>query len=65
MADGTEDHVVSQCPGCSLAMAGNAEHALEVEGYELHFCSDSCKGKFAENSEANLMALDVSAYETE
>ncbi len=44
--DGTVDHVVSECAGCGLGMAGDPAHAVTHEGYELHFCSDSCKSTF-------------------
>ncbi len=57
--DGTEDHVVSKCPGCALAMDGNEDHALEVEDYELHFCSDRCRDGFKENTAEAVMALTV------
>jgi YHS domain-containing protein len=63
--DGTADHVVANCPGCGLAMPGNAEHAFELEGYELHFCSESCKGRFTEDVTAGLLALDLSSAETD
>ena len=29
-ADGTSDHVVERCSGCSLGMEGKAEHALQA-----------------------------------
>ncbi len=57
--DGTEDHVVSKCPGCALAMDGKEDHALEVEDYELHFCSDRCRDGFTENTAEAVMALTV------
>lgn len=61
--DGESDHIVSKCPGCGLAMEGNAEHALHVADYELHFCSDTCKGMFSEHAEEALLALNVPAGE--
>jgi len=57
--DGTEDKVVSQCPGCGLAMEGSADHDLEVAGYHLHFCSEDCKSRFAEHTDEAILALDV------
>ncbi len=57
--DGTEDHVVSKCPGCALAMDGKEDHALEVEDYELHFCSDRCRDGFKENTADAVMALTL------
>jgi len=57
--DGTEDKVVSRCPGCGLAMPGSAEHAMHVADYELHFCSDTCKTGFSENTEELIMALKL------
>lgn len=59
LADGTEDHVVSKCPGCSLAMEGKAEHASEVGEYALHFCSDSCRDRFEANPTEVLLALEL------
>lgn len=56
--DGTEDQVVSQCPGCGLAMEGSEDHVLEVADYSVHFCSDRCKANFAEDPEGSLMALE-------
>ena len=61
--DGTTDHVVANCPGCALAMEGNAEHALHVADHELHFCSEDCKARFVENAVENLIAMN--SVETE
>jgi hypothetical protein len=58
-ADGDEDHVVAQCPGCGLAMEGEVDHVFEVGDYALHFCSDSCQGEFSEDLRASLIALVV------
>jgi len=57
LADGVEDHVVSKCPGCSLAMDGSAEHVAQVGEYELHFCSDRCSNNFQRDTEASILAL--------
>ena len=59
LADGTEDHVVSQCLGCGLVMEGSADHVSHVADYSIHFCSDSCKDNFADDPEGMLMALAV------
>lgn len=56
--DGTEDHVVSECTGCGLGMAGDPAHAVQHEGYELHFCSDSCKAGFEADPAAGLKHLE-------
>lgn len=55
--DGTEDMVVAKCPGCALAMEGSADHAMHVDEYELHFCSDDCKGRFEETASESILAL--------
>jgi len=55
--DGTEDMVVAKCPGCALAMEGSADHAMHVDEYELHFCSDDCKDRFAETASESILAL--------
>jgi hypothetical protein len=59
LADGTEDHIVGRCPGCSLMMEGSADHALTVEDYELHFCSDSCLGRFEKDAVAKIAQLEI------
>jgi len=56
-ADGTEDKVAHKCAGCALSMDGKAEHALDVEGTSLHFCSGMCKTNFAKDVTGNLMKL--------
>ena len=60
-ADGTADHVVSQCASCQLHMAGKAEHALQAGDYEMHFCSEKCKASFAEDMHASLQKLPMQA----
>lgn len=57
--DGEEDHVVAQCPGCGLAMEGEADHAIDVGDYALHFCSDTCQDNFSEDVKGSLVALVV------
>jgi YHS domain-containing protein len=58
--DGDEDHVVSKCASCMLAMDGNPEHMLEVMGYEMHFCSEDCKKTYEEGDAKKLiLALKV------
>jgi len=47
--DGTEDHVVSECSVCGLGMQGDAAHAVTVGEYQVHMCSETCKGHFEEN----------------
>ena len=61
LADGTEDQVVAQCPGCGLAMEGTDDHVTQVADYSIHFCSDRCKDSFSEDPEGMLMALVVEA----
>ena len=56
--DGTEDKVVHNCAGCKLAMAGKADHALQVGDYAMHFCTEPCKEGFAEDVEKSLLALE-------
>jgi len=55
--DGTADRTVTRCPGCALAMDGSAEHAFELGGYELHFCSATCRDHFHEHPQAGVDAL--------
>ena len=56
-ADGNEDNVAHKCAGCALAMDGKAEHALEMEGTTLHFCSGMCKDNFSKDITGNLLKL--------
>lgn len=58
-ADGSEDHVVSKCVGCGLHMAGDPRHSLEVDGYELQFCSETCRDGFLMDPTGALLALDL------
>ena len=58
-ADGTEDQVITQCPGCGLAMEGSDDYLSQVADYSIHFCSDRCKNAFAEDPEGMLTALAV------
>jgi len=60
LADGTEDHVVTKCASCDLAMDGKAENAVQVGEYEMHFCSDTCSRRFKENTEASILGLPQS-----
>lgn len=58
-ADGIEDQVITQCPGCGLAMEGSDDHVSQVADYSIHFCSDTCRDNFAEDPAGMLMALAV------
>ncbi len=49
MFDGLPDKIISKCPGCALGMDGHAEHAAELNGYTLYFCSAPCKEEFSED----------------
>lgn len=59
MADGAADKVVTLCAGCALGMEGSAEHAADVHGYVMHFCSDGCRKPFAEDPDAAILALVI------
>ncbi|MCA9572643.1 MAG: hypothetical protein H6737_05045 [Alphaproteobacteria bacterium] len=59
--DGVEDHVVSECGGCSLAMKGDPAHSVEVDGYALHFCSASCKDAFEADVEGGMKRIGNAA----
>ncbi len=56
-ADGTEDQIISQCPGCGLAMEGTEEFVSQVADYSVHFCSVTCKDNFADDPEGMLTVL--------
>ena len=57
--DGKTDKVVSKCASCALGMDGKSEHALEVSGYTLHFCSEDCKTGFEKDTTTAILALDI------
>ena len=56
--DGTVDHVVSECAVCGLAMPGSPDHALTVEGYEVHLCSDTCRDHMERHTAEVVANLD-------
>jgi YHS domain-containing protein len=56
-ADGKEDHVISKCITCGLAMDGKPKHAVEIEGYTFHLCSSGCKTIFSKDPSAALVAI--------
>lgn len=62
--DGTVDKTVSECTGCGLGMVGDAAHAVQHEGYELHFCSETCAGTFQQDPEAGLKRLETAVQKT-
>jgi len=55
--DGTVDKTVSECTSCGLGMKGDAAHTTQHEGYELQFCSDTCKRNFEDDPEAGVNKL--------
>ena len=57
--DGTKDGVVARCAGCMLGMDGSADHALQVGDFQMRFCSDVCRGLFAEDVQKSVMAMTV------
>jgi hypothetical protein len=57
LADETEDQVVEKCLGCGLAMDGSLDHAVQAHGYEIHFCSASCKESADEDIDQAILAL--------
>ena len=58
-ADGIEDQIITQCPGCGLAMEGSEDHVSQMADYSIHFCSDRCQDDFAEDPEGMMTALAV------
>jgi len=57
--DGTQDHVVSQCSGCKLRMAGSPDQTIQVGDYTMQFCSTGCRNHFAEGGEEAILALEI------
>ncbi|MEN0064854.1 MAG: hypothetical protein AAGA48_22100 [Myxococcota bacterium] len=56
--DGTIDKTVSQCSGCGLGMEGDPAHAVQHEGFELHFCSETCATHFEKDPDAGVKRLE-------
>ncbi len=57
--DGTADKIIKRCPGCGLKMDGKSEHATEVSGYTIHFCSASCQDEFAKDLTKSILDLEI------
>ena len=57
--DGKTDKVVSKCASCELGMDGKSEHALEISGYTLHFCSEDCRTGFEKDTTKAILALKI------
>ena len=57
--DGKTDKVLSKCASCALGTDGKSEHALEVSGYTLHFCSEGCKTGFEKDTTKAILALKI------
>jgi YHS domain-containing protein len=56
--DGTVDHVVvMDCPGCA---DDAASHTSDSHGYELRFCSATCKSTFDADPSVGLAVLTLS-----
>lgn len=59
LVDGKADHIVSKCAGCDLGMDGDKAHALKAGDYKLHFCSETCRESFSEDTNKSLLALNI------
>ncbi len=62
--DGVLDKTVSDCSGCGLGMPGDPAHAVEHEGYELHFCSETCKSNFESDPAAGVERIEAAVKKT-
>lgn len=56
--DGAEDKVITKCASCGLAMDGNDENTIVVEGYTMKFCSPKCKEKFEKEPLKAVLAME-------
>ncbi|MBN1514141.1 MAG: hypothetical protein JXB13_19140 [Phycisphaerae bacterium] len=56
--DGAEDKVITKCAACGLAMDGNDENIIVVEGYTMKFCSPKCKEKFEKEPLKAVLAME-------
>ncbi len=57
--DGNADKIVSKCASCEFGMDGKSDHALEVSGYTLYFCSEDCKTGFEKDTTEAILALKI------
>jgi len=59
LLDGKEDKIITRCASCALGMDGKPEHALEVLGYTMHFCTEQCLTSFSANTMKSVADLVV------
>ncbi len=57
--DGEVDKVVKRCGNCRLGMDGKPEHSLTVQDYTLHFCTEHCQKRTAEDAEGHILAWQI------
>lgn len=57
--DGSVDHVVHKCAGCSLGMDGENTFPLKVQDYTMHFCKQGCLDKFQPDPAKAIMTLKI------
>lgn len=60
--DGSEDQVVHRCVSCNLHMDGSAEHAVTVDGYTLHLCSEACRARTAADPREVVMTAQIEVH---
>ncbi|QEG23156.1 hypothetical protein [Mariniblastus fucicola] len=63
--DGKADKVIENCYTCALGMKGKPEIATKVEGYELHFCGQSCCDYLEKDAEKVIAATKIPEPKTE
>lgn len=57
--DGKTDKVVAKCSACQLHMEGSPDQVVELKGYKLHFCSESCKKSYEKEPEKSFAAMKM------
>jgi hypothetical protein len=57
--DGEADKVIKRCASCSFSMDGSSEHTLKAMDYTMHFCTEACANKFAENMTESIRTMTV------
>jgi YHS domain-containing protein len=57
--DGKADKIIEKCAGCGLKMDGKSDHALEVSGYTMYFCSASCQQEFAKDLAKSIEEMEI------
>lgn len=63
--DGSEDHIVSKCYSCALAMDGAANISSKYHEYTVHHCSEACKERFTDKADTIVINTKIPSPKSE